>query len=334
MAAFESLTVAWPWLALALPLPWLLRAWWSEAPAEAALRVPGLDYFSVSALSGAGAPPDGRVRSVFHALIWILLVVAAMRPQSVDPAQPVPASGRDLVIALDTSASMGTEDMVRSGRRINRLAAARELAGAFIGRRDGDRVGLIVFGSQAYVHTPLSFDIQAVRATLGDVPLELAGRETAMGDAIALAVRRMREFSDSARVLVLISDGASNAGAVAPEQALWIAQREGVRIYTLGVGVRRMKAGTGELVREIDPSADLDETRLQRIAEVTGGFYRRATDLASMDDFFRQIDAQEPARFALRADLRPAMEWYPVPLAAALCIAIGGLFGRPGRRAG
>lgn len=331
MAALESLTFAWPWLALAVPLPWLLRVWRQAGPDGAALRVPELDYFPAPA--GGKALPAGGIGATLAVLVWGLLVVAAMRPQSVDPARPLPASGRDLVIALDTSASMGAEDLSRPGLRISRLDAARELAAEFVGRRDGDRIGLVVFGSRAYLHTPLSFDLQAMQVALGDLRLELAGRETALGDAIALAVRRMREFGDSARVLVLLSDGASNAGAVTPEQALWIARREGVRIFTLGIGARQSKGMAREDHREIDPSADLDEDRLRRIAEGTGGVYRRATDLASMAEFYRQIDALEPVRSATRADLRPVREWYPVPLAAALFIAIGGLLGRSWRRA-
>jgi Ca-activated chloride channel homolog len=325
MATLESLSFAWPLAVLVLPLPWIIRRWLPPAASDPALRFPSLQaYREVSALA-PNPIADRRLGSREHlvaAVMWLLLVVAVTRPQVADPLLKVPATGRELMIALDTSVSMGTQDMRLDGKPAHRLAVARALASRFVALREGDRVGLIVFGSQAYLHTPLSFDLDALSTTLVDVELGLAGRETALGDAIALAAKRMREHGDSARVLVLLTDGAHNAGELTPEQALWIAQREGIRIYTIGIGAESMRVVTPNGIREINPSADLDEDALRKIAEQTGGSYHRATDSESLAEFYRRIDALEPAANAQRSDKRPARELYPFP--AALALLLGG----------
>lgn len=326
MAAIESLSFAWPWLALGMPLPWLLAYWRRPAADGAALRVCSLDDFVPADMPASGLlTPSLGVADVLRVLAWLLLVGAAMRPQVVDPSAPVPATGRDLMIALDTSVSMATQDMRLDDRPAARIAVARALAADFVGRRDGDRVGLIVFGSKAYLHTPLSFDLAALRSTLRDVETGLAGRETALGDAIALAARRMREFGDSARVLVLLTDGASNAGELTVDQAIWLARREGVRIFTVGLGATRMRVVVDGAIREVDPSTDLDEATLQRIASETGGFYQRAADPASLAQFYQRLDELEPTNQPARADRRPAREIYPWLLAAALLLSLGQL---------
>jgi Ca-activated chloride channel family protein len=331
MAALESLSFAWPAAALALPLPWLLRRLWPPA-AGPALRVPDLAAFTArlpsSAATGEGSAvviaPSltrmPRLSTVLAALAWLALVLAAMRPQLVDPAQLAPASGRELMIALDVSASMGTPDMRLNDRAVSRLEAARALAAEFVGRRDGDRIGLIVFGSQAYLHTPLTFDLVAVQEALAGVEVGLAGRETTLGDALALAARRLAEYDESQRVLILLTDGAHNAGALSPEQALWLAQREDLRLFTVGIGARSLRVVAPEGIREVDPSAGLDEDTLQMLAERSGGLYWRATDVASLAAFYRQIDGLEPV--AAESGLRFARELYVWPLAIALLIAL------------
>ncbi|NMG31980.1 VWA domain-containing protein [Aromatoleum evansii] len=324
------MSFAWPWMLAFLPLPWLLRRWWPATTPTPALRVPSVAAFATGRTEGSPtSPPEVRqhaARRWFVACAWALLLVAAARPQGLaDPAQ-VAMSGRDLMIALDVSASMATRDLDLDGRPVERLHAARTLARDFVLRRDGDRIGLIVFGSETYLHTPLTWDIHALADGLSATGTGLAGRETAIGDAIGLAVRRMREQSGNARVLILLTDGANTAGKLTPEQASWIAQREGVRIHVVGIGSNTARPSSPEAAQ--DSSADLDERTLRSIAEQTGGSYHRATDAAALAAFYREIESLEPIDGA-DAIIRTRQELYPWPLGAALACAL--LLGALGR---
>jgi Ca-activated chloride channel family protein len=253
-------------------------------------------------------------------LAWLLLVAAAVRPQWLGEAEPMPISGRDLMLAVDLSASMATTDLRLAGRPADRLAVVKALAQDFVGRREGDRVGLMVFGDRAYLHVPLTFDLAAVQAALAGLEVGLAGRETALGDAVALATRRLRELSGTARVLVLLTDGANTAGELTPVQAAWLAQREGIRIHTVGIGAERLRVVTPAGIRDIDPSADLDQATLRSLAERTGGTYVRAGDSGALERFYAVLDRLEPTASGTTA-VRPARELFHWPLAGALLLA-------------
>ena len=289
------MSFAWPWLFLALPLPWVARLLLPPAEGGLALRVPRLP-------DAGGHVMPATTHLWLAALAWLLLVVAAARPQM--PGEPIPVrGGSDLMIAFDVSMSMSATDLKHGDATVERLHAARALAGDFLARREGDRIGLVVFGAQAYLHTPLTYDLHAVRAALDSVQAGLAGKETALGDAIALSVKYLKNLPDNARVLVLLTDGAHTAGALDPSRAAWLAQREGVRIHTVGVGA----------------SSDLDEAALKDIAKRTGGSYARATDSQAIAAFFAGV---ERAETSVRNDtLRPMRELYPWPLALACLLA-------------
>lgn len=313
----------WPWLLTLLPLPWLVRRWLPPAGSNTALRVPSLEAFAGTGASApaartprrAGKRPDSDL--VLATLVWVLLVLAAARPLGPSAPDTLPVSGRELMLALDVSASMGTADLRLDISPLTRLEVARRLAQDFVARRDGDRIGLIVFGKQAYLHTPLTFDLRAIQAALGETAIGLAGRETALGDAIALAATRLREFRGSERVLVLLTDGANTAGQLSPAQAVWIARREGLRIHVVGIGTQPVQAGDGTTDRE----TDLDEKTLQRLAAQTGGTYRRAINGQAVADFYHQVDRLEPQVVGQIA-MRPARELYPWPLGGALLLAV------------
>lgn len=298
---------AWAWCFLALPLPWLVRRWLPPAQGGAALRVPSLPV---------GAATEqlhrGTAASLIALLAWLLLVLAAARPQMPGAPLPQPASGRELMLAFDVSASMASADMGWQGRRLERLDAARLLAGEFLARRAGDRIGLIVFGAQAYLHTPPSFDLDAVRAALDAMEPGFAGRETALGDAIGLAVKHLRELPGDHRVLILLTDGVNTAGTLTPTRAAWLAAREGVRIHAVAIGGSEERGG----------GASLDENTLQDIAQQTGGSYQRAADAAALDEFFRRIGAIEAVRHDAET-LRPVRELYFWPLGSALLLLFG-----------
>lgn len=304
----NAISFAWPVLLLALPLPLILRLACAPVETGTALRVPQLPSAAPASASSRAALPLW-----IAAFAWILLVLAAARPQLAVDAPPASSSGRDLMLAFDVSMSMATTDLRLNEKAVDRLQAAKLLAGEFLDRRHGDRVGLLVFGTQAYLHTPLTFDVQAVRSALAATEPGLAGRETALGDAIALATRHLRALPDSRRVLVLLTDGANTAGTLSPERAVWLAQREKVRIHIVGIGAATANAD--------------DEAALRRISTQTGGMYQRATDSKAIALFLEEIDRLEP--LAPAATPQAMRELYFWPLSLALLLAVGLALYRP-----
>ena len=317
----EGLTLAWAWLLLLLPLPWLVRRWLRAAQGAGmqALRVPWFAMMQDSVAAWMKKP----VIAPLAAAIWLLLMLAAARPQWVGEIETLPVTGRDLLLAVDISGSMDTQDMVLKGRPVNRLAVVKKVAGEFIQRRKGDRVGLVLFGSRAYLQTPLTFDTETTAILLDESEIGLAGRETAIGDAIGLAVKRLREDAASERVLILLTDGANTSGEVQPMQATEFAAREGLKIYTVGVGADEMMVQDFFGSRLVNPSADLDEDTLKAIAERTGGAYFRARDAEALARIYEQLDELEPVESDQEA-IRPVDELFFWPLSAAFLLAIGG----------
>lgn len=307
---------AWPWVFLLAPLPWLLRLLLPPADSgDAALRVSFLD--ELQALSGRrarAALPSWRQQAPL-ALLWLLLLGAAARPQWVGEPLPLPASGRDLLLAVDVSGSMDYADMQWDDEPISRLELVKRLLGDFIEGRRGDRVGLILFGSQAYLQAPLTFDRHTVRTWLDEAMIGIAGKNTAIGDAIGLAVKRLRQRPAQSRVLVLITDGANNGGEIDPMVAAQLAADEGVRIYTIGIGADPQQSGA---FGSFGFSAlDLDETSLRAISDTTGGEYFRARNQAELQQIELTLDRLEPV--AQQPTLaRPAQALYAWPLALAL----------------
>lgn len=305
------MSFAWPWCFLALPLPWLLRRLLTPSDAGTALRVPNW----LADTAAASAPrPEFQVSMWIAALSWLLLVGAAARPQAPGEFSVQPVSGRDLMLAFDVSASMATADLQLGGKPAERLRVARTLADDFLKRRQGDRVGLIVFGSQAYLHTPLTFDLDAVRAALATMETGFAGPETALGDAIGLATKHLTPLADNTRELIVLTDGANTTGTLAPSRAGWLAQRAGVRIHAIGIGA----AQVGGAART--PPDGLDEATLQQLARQTGGSYQRATDSAAIEDFFRRLDQIRPSVQGAVA-IHPQRALYPWPLALAWALS-------------
>ena len=316
---------AWPWLALALPLPWLVRRWLRPAAFGRALHLPHPGI----ALAAAAPIRAGAAKTGWLILAWCCLVGAAMRPQWVGPPQAQQRSGRAMMLAVDLSGSMRTDDMQLAGRSVSRFGAVEAIASDFIARRNGDEMGLVLFGSRAFLVTPLTYDLSAVRAQLQGAAVGLAGTETAIGDAIAVAVKRLAALPEQARVLVLLTDGVNNSGSITPLEAARAAKAAGVRIYTIGIGADRMTVPDFFGSRVINPSADLDVGMLTSIANQTGGRFFRATDSRQLADAYRTIDALEP--MPQRAPtLRPRHELFRWPL--GLAVLLLGLAALPSRR--
>lgn len=314
---------AWPLALLALPLPLLFRYLLPEAEGldEAGLRVPSMQGFS-TLRDRSGAEKLLNWRFWVALLAWLLLVVAAARPERIGDELDVPVAGRNLMLAVDLSGSMDQKDFELGGRRVDRLTATKAVASDFIVRREGDRIGLILFGERAYLQVPLTLDRETVKVLLLEAFIGLAGEKTAIGDAITLAVRRIheQEAAQGEQVLVLLTDGANTAGEVEPLKAAQLAQQIGLRIYTIGIGAEQLDVSSlagGR--RRINPSADLDEDTLTAIAQLTGGRYFRATDTASLQDIYKLVDELEPVEEP-ESGFRPVKSYFfwPLGLAAAL----------------
>ncbi|HTN31249.1 MAG TPA: VWA domain-containing protein [Pseudomonas sp.] len=313
---------AWPWIFLLAPLPWLLRALLPPADSgEAALKVSFLDELQdlSSQHARGGSLPAWRQQLPFM-LVWLCLLLAAARPQWLGERLPIPASGRDLLVAVDVSGSMDYPDMQWQDQSISRLGLVQQLFGEFIEQRRGDRVGLILFGSQAYLQAPLTFDRRTVRTWLEEARVGIAGPNTAIGDAIGLAVKRLRDQPAQSRVLVLITDGANTGGTLAPLTAAQLAADNDVTLYSIGIGaLPGQSRGLG--VFALAPGLDLDEPGLQAMAELTGGQYFRAHSSAALQDIGRTLDRLQPvAQHSLPARL--TRELYAWPLAAALLFSL------------
>lgn len=313
---------AWPWMLLALPLPLLAR--WLLPPARggasASLRVPFGERLDRVARAGGRSMLGGRV-SVLVWLGWILLCVAAARPQQLGEAVQPPLAGRDLMLALDLSGSMREPDMELGGRAVDRLTAAKAVLADFLDRRRGDRVGLIVFGRRAYALTPLTHDLASVRQQLEDSVIGLAGQETAIGDTIALAVKRLRAQPAQQRVLVLLTDGVNTAGLLEPKKAADIASAEGVRIHTIAFGGEGSLSLFGLQLPMPGAGDEIDESTLRDIAKSTGGRFFRARDTSQLAGIYAEIDRLEPIERPGQA-VRPRIERYVWPLGAAFACAL------------
>ncbi|HZF99139.1 MAG TPA: VWA domain-containing protein [Pseudoxanthomonas sp.] len=307
---------------LALPLPWL--AAWRLPPRRvnsAALRVPYGSRLQAIGASARRSPRRPGVAALAW-LAWFLLCAAAARPQQLGEAVAPPQSARDLVLALDLSGSMSEPDMELGGQVVDRLTAAKAVLADFVERRTGDRIGLLVFGQRAYALTPLTLDRDSVRDQLRDSVAGLAGRETAIGDTIALAVKRLREQPKGQRVLILLTDGVNTAGLLDPLKAAELAKAENVRVHTIAFGGAGGAFSLFGLSVPMPGGDDqIDEATLQKIADETGGRAFRARDVEQLAEIYGTLDRIEPVEQPGER-VRPRVERYWWPLGAALGVSL------------
>ena len=328
-----GIELAWPWMLLALPVPWLVRRFTPPARgATPALVVPYAPERLQAVARGAGQGRHAASAGLLAWLAWALLCVAAARPQQLgEPVQP-PQAGRDLMLALDLSGSMNQPDMALGDRAVDRLTAAKAVLNDFLERREGDRVGLIVFGRQAYVLTPLTLDRDTVRTQLDDAVVGLAGQETAIGDAIGLAVKRLRTQPPGQRVLIVLTDGVNTAGVLMPDKAAQLARDNGVRVHTVAFGGDGTMSVFGFQLPMPGGGDDMDEATLRGIAEATGGRFFRARDTGELAGIYGEIDRLEPVERPGEA-VRPKIERYVWPLAGAWGLVLLALVRPPRWRA-
>lgn len=324
-----AFSFAWPlmFLLLFLPLLWRQRKEATDSTHQG-VRVPF--YATLSKIEGLSSNEPHKPATLFRIiaiLAWFLLVLCAARPQWIGDPVTLPAAGRDLMLAVDISPSMKETDMIVKGFQATRLDAVKNVVSEFVEQRKGDRVGLILFGSQPYIQSPLSFDLKTVNTLLREATLGMAGPSTAIGDAIGLAVKRLRDKPEQSRVLVLLTDGANTAGEIPPEKAAQLAAKEKIKIYTIGIGADEMLKRGFFSTQRINPSADLDEQSLTDIAAITGGRYFRARNTPELGLIYESLNLLEPIEQEGKT-YRPISELYYWPLAISLILFLLQLFPR------
>jgi len=312
----------WIWMFLFFPLPWVMRLMLpASETSTAALKVPNLNQW-LSVQETYGSSFNIKRKSVLLLYFaWLCCVTGAAKPMWIGDPVSLPVSGRDLMLAIDLSGSMENPDFLLNGEKVDRLTVVKQVAGDFIDRREGDRIGLILFGKRAYVQTPLTFDRKTVKHMLHESEIGLAGKETAIGDGIGLAAKRLQDRPEGSRVVILLTDGANTAGEVEPIKAAELAKELGLKIYTIGVGADSMEIQSFFGSRMVNPSADLDEATLTKIASLTGGAYFRAKDTKGLEKIYEQLDVLEPA-IQEAETLRPQIALYYWPLGLAIIFVL------------
>jgi Ca-activated chloride channel family protein len=313
----------WPWVWFLLPLPYFIRRF---APVtqkqELALIVPFFARIKTIEHQQRDTQFTSSKTALWLAvLIWLLLLTAASRPQWVGEAISMPASARDIMMAVDISGSMQRPDLKLNNKPATRLDVIKHIVGNFVEQRKGDRLGLILFGTRAYLQAPLTFDLTTVNTLLDEAQIGMAGDATAIGDAIGLAIKRLIKQPDAQRVLILLSDGGDNVSEVKPEQAAELAAQEHIKIYTVGVGASEMVVRNFIFQQTVNPSQDLDEGTLRLIADKTGGHYFRAQSAEELQQIYSTIAQLEPIKQDSQV-YRPQISLLHYPLALAFLLSL------------
>ena len=321
----------WPWMFLLLPLPVLIYRFSKPLAIRKtqSLKVPFFrDLNDLSTHTSSQSFNSVSPVTIIAFLAWLLLITASAQPKWSGEVISIPVSGRDLMLAVDISGSMETADMFFAQDAVDRLTAVKSVLMPFIRMREGDRLGLILFGDRAYLQTPLTFDRKTIEQMLYDAFIGMAGqRATAIGDAIGLAVKRLKDLpaeQSESRVLILLTDGSNNAG-IDPVTAARLASQIGIKIYTIGFGADEMIVRSFLGRQRVNPSRDLDEKTLREIAEITGGQYFRARDTQELQSIYITLDQLEPVE-SDNLTYRPSKALFYWPLSMALLLTLSILF--------
>jgi len=327
-----TFTLAYPWLLLLLPLP--LAVYWVTSPHQETregLVVPFVDRLASQTgqtpAEGAVVMRGGWLRTASLILGWVCVVVALARPEIIEPPVTKQVPVRDMLLAVDLSGSMATQDFTDiKGRKVDRLAAVKEVLDDFLSKRKGDRVGLIFFGSAPFVQAPFTEDLKVCRELLDEAQVSMAGPQTAFGDALGLAITVFDRSQVKERVLIALTDGNDTASKVPPAKAAEIARDKGIVIHTVAVGDPR---AAGEDALDVDT--------LKKVATTTGGLYAHADDRAQLNEIYSKLDKLETHK-AETVSRRPRRDvfWWPLALGvlvSALQHTLQLIFNRPRSRA-
>lgn len=316
------LEFSWPWVFLALPLP--LAIYWlvPRAPRQdAALRVPFYRQLVQLHTDASHNYTKNLLTLIACSLIWVLVVIAGSRPQWVGEPIQIPTTGRDMMLTLDMSGSMEARDMFLNNTQLSRFQVMKAVISDFVEKRTGDRLGLTLFAAHAYMLTPMTYDLNTVATMVAELEIGMIDESaTAIGDAIGLSIKNLRQQPENNRILILLTDGINNAGELTPLQAAQLARTEGIKMHIVGIasdqfGQRSMFGNRpGGLVSEIDDEA------MQEAASMTGGLYFRARTLEDMIEIYDELDQMEPIEQDEQT-YRPVTQLFHWPLGAALLLS-------------
>lgn len=310
-----NIELAWWWMLALLPLPLLI--YWLTPSARKTAPI----YLTYLPRADAKSSPKNVSARVLAALVWIALIIAAARPVWYgDPVTTQPKH-RDLMLVVDLSYSMSQKDMKQGDNYIDRLSAVKHVLTDFIAKRQGDRLGLVLFADHAYLQTPLTLDRNTISEQLNSAVLRLIGTKTAIGEGIGLATKTFIDSDAPQRVMILLSDGSNTAGVLDPIEAAKIAKKYQATIYTIGVGAGEMTVQDFFMTRKVNTASDLDEKTLMEIAKMTGGQYFRARDSQQLATIYDTINSLEPVSEGSQT-WRPEQEWFGIPLGIALVLSV------------
>ena len=282
-----------PWiLALMLVIPLLMLR-------DKTARLAKLRYSTIKTLKSIHAPRTEillAIVPVLRCLAIAFVVMALARPQEGRHSREILSAGVDIILAIDTSGSMEALDFIKDKKRVTRLDVVKDVVAGFIKNRENDRIGLVAFGQEAFTQCPLTLDHDIVLSFLDKMSIGMAGDSTAIGSAIGISTKRLKDLKAKTKIIVLLTDGRNNTGAITPIQAAEIAKTLDVKIYTIGVGTKGKAPFLVDTVlgkRVVYEDVDIDEDTLQTISSMTAARYFRATDLESLKDIYKQIDALE-----------------------------------------
>lgn len=314
------------WMLAFLPLPWIIRRFIKPvAQQHNPLLAPQIMARVAEQIPQNKIIKDGRKKAripLLFILLWSLLILAAMRPIWYLNPTPFEVSGKELMLAVDLSGSMRKEDMYLGGDDVNRLVAVKSVVSQFIEQRKGDRIGLIVFGTQAFLQSPLTFDLHTVKTLLNETEIGMAGNNTAIGDAIGLTLKHLEKTKKNQQtkaVLILLTDGSNTAGRVDPIKAAEKAKQLGLKIYTVGVG--RIQDRTG-LDIFLAGKSEMDIESLKRISKITNGQFFQANDTQQLSKIYQYINQLESSDHEVN-NYRHRSELYVWPLGTAFILSLG-----------
>ena len=291
---------AWPWIFLLLPLPALIIYRQSQKPTSDSILVPPSVAKALKEIEQQKRRTGfdlHTLRLLLLGLSWLALLIAIAQPFKPETGEATPASGRAISMLIDLSTSMERRDFsikneALEDETVDRLVVVKKIASQFIAEREGDRIGLVLFGSEAFVASPLTYDNDSVNTVLQSSGIGMAGRTTAMGDALGLAIKSLRDDPADEKAIVLLSDGTSNAGTAEPEDAAELAQTLGITVHTIGLG---SDDSVNDEQQFQSASADLDEETLKSIAGASGGKFFRAHTSDELQSIYSEIDTLESA---------------------------------------
>jgi Ca-activated chloride channel family protein len=312
-----------PWMLAFLPLPWIIRRLIKPvAQQQNPLLAPQIMARVEAQMPESKMIEDSHAKAripLLFILLWGLLILASMRPIWYLSPTPFNVSGKELMLAVDLSGSMRKADMYLGGDDVSRLVAVKSVVSKFIEQRQGDRIGLIVFGTQAFLQSPLTYDLQTVKTLLNETEIGMAGNNTAIGDAIGLTLKHLQKAQQAHAVLILLTDGSNTAGQVDPIKAAEKAKELGLKIYTVGVG--RVLDRTG-LDIFLAGKSEMDVESLKRIAKITDGQFFQANDTQQLSEIYQYINQLESTEHAVN-NYRLRSELYVWPLGAAFMLSLG-----------